>query len=80
MSENNTIKLPEDKVRSRYKKALALIPRVVDICDILHIYDNTTEPFRIFKKRKDIFFRWANEYWGEKDIETLSGVYDFVKD
>ncbi len=72
--------VPEDKVRSRYKKALALIPRVVDICDILHIYDNTTEPFRIFKKRKDIFFRWANEYWGEKDIETLSGVYDFVKD
>ncbi len=72
--------VPEEKVRSRYQKALALIPRLVSIWDILHIYDNTTEPFRIFKKRKDICFRWTNEYWGEKDIETLTGICDFAKD
>lgn len=40
--------VPEEKIRSRYDKALALIPRLVEICDILHIYDNTKEPFRIF--------------------------------
>ena len=38
--------VPEEKIRSRYDKALALIPKFVEICDILHIYDNTQEPFR----------------------------------
>ena len=47
--------VPENKIRSRYIKALKLVPELVDICDILHIYDNTREPFRSFKKRKDIF-------------------------
>ena len=48
--------VPEDKVRSRYYKALALIPDLVAVCDVMHIYDNTTEPYRIFKKRKDKCF------------------------
>ena len=48
--------VPENKIRSRYIKALKLVPELVDICDILHIYDNTREPFRSFKKRKDIFY------------------------
>ena len=33
--------VPENKIRSRYIKALRLVPELVDICDILHIYDNT---------------------------------------
>jgi len=33
--------VPEDKIRSRYSKALALIPQLVEVCDILHVYDNT---------------------------------------
>ena len=45
--------VPEEKIRSRYDKALKLIPELVNVCDILHIYDNTSEPFRIFKKRKE---------------------------
>jgi len=69
--------VPEDKIRSRYTKALNLIPELVDICDILHIYDNTREPFRIFKKRKDIFYRWCNKYWSNDAIERLTGVTDF---
>ena len=32
--------VPENKIRSRYIKALKLVPELVDICDILHIYDN----------------------------------------
>ena len=43
--------VPEEKIKSRYFKALALIPEWVEICDIVHIYDNTNVPFRIFKKR-----------------------------
>lgn len=69
--------VPENKIRSRYKKAFALIPQLVEVCDILHIYDNTKEPFRIFKKRKDIYYRWSNQYWTDLDIETLTGISDF---
>lgn len=70
--------VPEEKIRSRYDKALALIPRLVEVCDILHIYDNTKEPFRIFKKRKDIFYRWNNQFWDNNDIEKLSGIVKYV--
>ena len=69
--------VPEDKIRSRYIKALNLIPELVDACDVLHIYDNTREPFRIFKKRKDVFYRWSNQYWSNIAIERLTGVTDF---
>lgn len=70
--------VPEEKIRSRYDKALALVPRLVEICDILHIYDNTREPFRIFKKRKDKYYHWENQYWSNDDIERLSGIVDYV--
>lgn len=70
--------VPEEKIRSRYDKALALIPRLVKICDILHIYDNTREPFRIFKKRKDKYYHWKNQYWSNDDIERLSGIIEYV--
>lgn len=69
--------VPEDKIRSRYEKALALIPQLVEVCDILHIYDNTKEPFRIFKKRKDIYYRWNNRYWSNERIEALSGIDEY---
>lgn len=70
--------VPEEKIRSRYDKALALVPRLVEVCDILHIYDNTREPFRIFKKRKDKYYHWENQYWSNDDIERLSGIIDYV--
>ncbi len=70
--------VPEEKIRLRYDKALALIPKLVEICDILHIYDNTKEPFRIFKKRKDVYYRWDNRYWSNNDIEKLSGIIEYV--
>lgn len=69
--------VPEDKVRSRYDRALKLIPQLVEICDVLHIYDNTTEPFRIFKKRKTEYFRWSNQFWSNDAIAALCGVNDF---
>ena len=51
--------VPEEKIKSRYYKALDLIPELVEICDIVHIYDNTNVPFRIFKKRKDVYLKNA---------------------
>ena len=44
--------VPEDKIVSRYKKALDLLPELIQVCDICHIYDNSNTPFRIFKKRR----------------------------
>lgn len=70
--------VPEDKIRLRYDRALALIPELVEVCDILHIYDNTDKPFRIFKKRKDVFYKWENEYWDNEAIEKLTGITQFI--
>ena len=67
--------VPEDKIRSRYQKALALIPELIPICDVCHIYDNTTSAFRIFKKRKDEYFAWENDFWNRAQIEKLTGIY-----
>ena len=70
--------VPKDKIISRYDKALRLIPQLVEICDILHIYDNTKEPFRIFKKRKDVYYHWANDYWSDEQIKQLTGISKFM--
>lgn len=70
--------VPEDKIRSRYQKSLALIPELIKVCDVLHIYDNTDEPFRIFKKRKEELFFWENENWDKSEISDLTGV-DLLK-
>lgn len=69
--------VPEDKIKSRYTKALALVPQLVEISDIVHIYDNTIEPFRIFKKRKDVYYHWDNEFWNYEKIQQLTGISDY---
>lgn len=63
--------VPYDKVVSRYYKALELIPKLIPICDICHIYDNSEIPFRIFKKRKTEYFIWENEFWSTERINKL---------
>ncbi len=65
--------VPQEKVVSRYYKALALLPRLIDICDICHIYDNSDEQTRIFKKRKEETFLWPTELWPEERINQLLG-------
>ena len=40
--------VPDEKVISRYYKALDLIPRLVEVCDVCHIYDNTDLPVVFF--------------------------------
>lgn len=69
--------VPEEKIKSGYYKALDLIPDLVEICDIVHIYDNTNVPFRIFKKRNDIYFHWENKYWSYSDIGKLTGISEY---
>ena len=70
--------VPVEKIRQRYERALKLIPLLVEVCDVFHLYDNTKMPFRIFKKRKERYYRWSNKYWSDTDIEMLTGVRDYL--
>ena len=66
--------VPPEKIRSRYTKALNLLPELIDVCDIVHIYDNTEFPYRIFKKRKSQYFYWENDYWNKEKIGSLTKI------
>ena len=70
--------VPVEKIRQRYERVLKLIPLLVEVCDVFHLYDNTKIPFRIFKKRKVRYYRWSNKYWSDTDIEMLTGVRDYT--
>lgn len=72
--------VPEDKIISRYEKALKLVSEVVAVSDICHIYDNSeAKPFRIFKKRKSQFYYQECEDWLLEDIELLTGIKNMEK-
>lgn len=67
--------VPEEKIISRYDRALDLVKEVVAVSDICHIYDNSEEePFRIFKKRKTEYFYDECQDWLLEDIELLTGI------
>lgn len=73
--------VPVDKIISRYDKSLDNIHKILPLCDICHIYDNsyTTEegkPYRIFKKRKEQCFYHENTDWHLEDIKALTEVDD----
>lgn len=44
---------------------------MLNICDIMHVYDNTKTPERIIRKHKDELSIYLNEYWTEQDILGL---------
>ena len=67
--------VPEDKIIKRYDRSLALVKDLVEICDVCHIYDNSgNKPFRIFKKRKEIFYYDECIDWYFEDISLLTDV------
>ena len=69
--------VPEEKIRSRFDRALGFIPELTQVCDIVHIYDNTDDPQRIFKKRKTKYYCWPDDNWNQVQIEELTGVTEF---
>ena len=60
-----------DKIISRYYKSLANIKLLIELCDILHVYDNTVEPIRIIRKHKEDISIYSNEFWSEEEILQL---------
>ena len=59
------------KVIERFYKSINNIKELLEICDIMHVYDNTETPKRIIRKHKDDISIYPNEYWAEKDILDL---------
>lgn len=65
--------VPEEKIVSRYDRALTLVRDVVAVCDICHIYDNSEDrPYRIYKKRKEESFYDECDDWTKNDIILLT--------
>lgn len=60
-----------DKNFDRYHKSLGNIKRLLAICDIMHVYDNTVEPCRIIRKHKDDISIFASSLWSEEQILEL---------
>ena len=65
--------VPEGKIRGRYHRALALIPRLLSVCDKILIYDNSDKPTLIFRKENNVFSKYPNDFWSDSDIRQLLG-------
>jgi predicted ABC-type ATPase len=63
--------VPEDKIRSRYTKALELLPKLIDICDKMLIYDNSIMPSLIFEKDYNGNSYYPNEIWSMEKLKEL---------
>ena len=60
-----------EKIVSRYYGAISNIPELLKLCDILHIYDNTENLYRIVRKHKEDFTIFPNKFWSMEDISRL---------
>lgn len=63
----------KEKIVQRYYKSLGNIKRLMELCDILHVYDNTEEPVRIIRKHKEDISIFPNELWSEEKLLELIG-------
>lgn len=51
-----------ETIKKRYYKSLANIKKLIKLCDILHVYDNSTDkPVRIIQKHKELFSIFPNK-------------------
>ena len=50
-----------------------IVKRLMELCDILHVYDNTIKPVRIVRKHKEDISIFPNTLWSEEKIMELIG-------
>lgn len=62
-----------EKIVKRYYKSLNNVKQLMELCDILHVYDNTIEPVRIVRKHKEDISIFPNTLWSEEKIMELIG-------
>lgn len=63
--------VPEDKIRVRYHRALALLPKVIAVCDKTLVYDNSAMPCLIFSKEDGQSKLYPNDYWPDAALRKL---------
>ena len=63
--------VPEEKIRARYHRALALLPRLIDACDKILVYDNSDMPSLIYCKENAIKDAFPNNCWPEAKLKAL---------
>ncbi|WP_313165220.1 zeta toxin family protein [Sedimentibacter sp.] len=63
--------VPTEKIEYRYHKALALLPQVIEVCDVIYIYDNSDEPYLIYSKENGIKKLFPNKIWSKEALEKL---------
>jgi len=61
--------VPPDKIRSRYTKSIANIPKLLVLSDIFRLVDNTTQPEILFVKDETGQQIRPNRYWTVEAIE-----------
>lgn len=67
--------VPEDKIRARYHRALALLHRLIYICDKILIYDNSGDvPVLIFSKVHSYTESFPNKFWTQPALSNLFGL------
>ena len=66
--------VPEDKIRARYHRALALLPQLIHVCDKILVYDNTDIPSLIFSKENAYSEVFPNSHWPESALRKLLGL------
>jgi len=66
--------VPEEKIRKRYHRALALLPRVITVCDKILIYDNSVAPALIFSKEYGYIKAFPNAYWPAESLRMLLAI------
>ena len=65
--------VPEDKIRSRYYKALKLLPELIGICDKIFVFDTSRDNRAdlIFKKDGDGGEYFPTEVWSAEKLKDL---------
>ena len=60
------------KIVERYYKSIANIPELMQLADIMHIYDNSgRSAVRIVRKHKEDISVYPNEYWSAEQLINL---------
>jgi predicted ABC-type ATPase len=69
--------VPESKIRARYHRALILLPRLIEICDKILIYDNSADipsgdiPTLIYSKINSCSEIFPNGHWSKPALQKL---------
>jgi predicted ABC-type ATPase len=63
--------VPEEKIRTRYQRALSLLPRLIGICDRILVIDNSDAPTLVFDKAGPCQKMLPSRNWPETALREL---------